>query len=116
MYDFSPYIKENTPFLKQLASTKSEKKKNRLIQEATTDQILAIIEICTNILQFNFILNKRQRRKLSKYADFYRILAKSKTEETARRKLQQGNGIVLGALLAPILTTLAEQLLSKIIK
>jgi hypothetical protein len=114
MYDFSPYVIDNTSFLKKLSSAKTERERNHLIQEATTDQILAIVEICLNILDFNYILTKQQRRKLAKYADFYRALARTNTEEAARIKLQEGRGIVLGTLLAPILTTIAEQFLAKL--
>lgn len=114
MYVFSPYIKENTPFLKKLSSTKSERKKNKLIQEATAEQVLSIVEICANILKFNFRLTKPQRKRLAKYADFYRALARIRSEDSARKKLQEGNGIVLGALLAPVLSALTEQLLSRI--
>ena len=116
MYEFSPYIRQNTPFLKELASTKSDSKKNKLIQEATVEQILAIVEICANILKFNFTLTKLQKRRLAKYADFYRELARTRTEGSARKKLQKGNGIVLGALLAPVLSALAEELITRVTK
>ena len=113
MYQFSPRIRENTAFLKRLASTKSDKKKNELIEKATADQILAIVEICANILSANFKLNKRQRRRLAQYADFYRDIAASKSETSARIKLQKGSGLALGAILVPVLSVLAQHLLSK---
>jgi hypothetical protein len=43
MYSYSPYIRENVDFLKQLAATKSDRKKNALLLQATSDQILAPI-------------------------------------------------------------------------
>ena len=116
MYEFSPYIVRNKDFLQELTSTRSEKEKNQLIREATAEQILAIIEICINILNFNYTLTKTQRRKLAKYADFYRSLARIKSEKGARKKLQEGRGIILGTLLTPIIETLAEQLISKLSK
>lgn len=115
MYEFSPYIKENTAFLKKLASTRSEEKKNKLIENATVEQILAIVEICANILRFNFTLNNNQRKRLAKYADYYRSIARSKTEKTARKRIQQGSGIALGAVLIPVLSVLAQHLLEKVI-
>ena len=116
MYEFSPRIKENTVFLKNLASTKSEKKKNQLIQNATADQILAIVEICANILKFNFTLNDKQKKRLAKYADYYRSIARSRTEKTARVKIQQGSGIALGAILIPVLGAIAQHFIEKLIK
>lgn len=115
MYDFSPYIKENAEFLQKLASTKSDKKKNTIILNASTDQILSIVEICANILKFNFTLTKKQKRKLAKYADFYRSIARSKTEKGARNKIQEGSGIALGAILIPILAELASHLVQRIV-
>jgi hypothetical protein len=115
MYDFSPYIRENSEFFTKLAATKSDKKKNDLLKGASAEQILGLVEICANILKFNFRLNRRQRRRLALYADYYRAIARSRSERTARHRLQQGSGIALGAILAPILTVLAEQLLQKVV-
>ena len=115
MYEFSPCIRENTAYLQKLASTKSEERKRQLIENATADQILAIVEICANILKFNFTLTKGQKRKLAKYADYYRSISRARTQETAKRRIQQGSGIVLGAILAPVLSVLAQQLLEKVI-
>jgi hypothetical protein len=115
MYEFSPYIKENVEFLQKLASTKSEKKKNALLLNASAEQILAIVEICANILKFNFALTKPQKRKLARYADFYRSIARSKTEKGARNRIQQGSGIALGAILVPVLAELAAHLVQKIV-
>ena len=114
MYNYSPYIKENLEFLQKLAKTRSDRKKNTILINASADQILAIVEICANILKFNFTLTKRQKRKLIKFADFYRTLARTRSEKTARRKLQEGSGIAIGTLLIPVLTTLASHLIEKI--
>ena len=114
MYEFSPYIRENLEFLQKLSKTKNDKKKNSILLSATADQILAIIEICANILKFNFTLTKRQKKKLVKYADFYRALARTRSEKSARKKLQQGSGIAIGALLVPVLASLASNLIEKI--
>jgi hypothetical protein len=114
MYQFSPYIKDSLPFLQQLTKTKSDKKKNALIIKATADQILAIVEICANILRYNFILTPRQKRRLIKFADYYRTIARSRSEKTARNRIQQGSGIALGAILLPIVGALAEHLIQKV--
>lgn len=115
MYQFSPYVKENLSFLQQLAKTKSDKKKNTLILNANADQILAIVEICANILRYNFILTPRQKRKLIKFADYYRSIARARTEPTARRRIQQGSGLALGAILLPIVGALAEHFVKKLL-
>jgi hypothetical protein len=114
MYEFTPYIKENVEFFKKLSSTKSDQRKNDLLNQATADQILGLVEICANILRFNFELNNRQKRQLARYANYYRSIARSRTERTARKRLQQGSGIALGAILVPVLSVLAQHLLEKI--
>ena len=116
MYKFSPYIEKNVSFLQKLASTKSDRKKNKILLSATTDQILAIVEICANILKFNFILTLAQKKKLSKYADFYRSIAKSKTEKSALTTLQKGSGVAVGALLYPVLSALTTAVINRLQK
>ena len=117
MYEFSPYVEENFEFLKALANTRSENRKHQLLANATADQVLAIVEICANILNSNFILNNRQRRRLARYADFYRSLSRVRTERTAKRRIlnQEGGALALGALLVPVLSVLAEHLLQKVL-
>jgi hypothetical protein len=114
MYSYSPYIRDNVDFLKQLAATKSDRKKNSLLLQATSDQILAIVEICANVLKYNFSLTGKQKRKLAKFADYYRALSRARTERSARNRLQQGSGVALAAILAPIVGALAERLIQKV--
>ena len=105
MYTFSPFVKDNYQFLATLAKSKSVVKKRRLLENASADQLLSIVEICANILKSNFTLNTRQRRRLAKYADFYRSLSRVRTESGAKRRIlnQEGGQAALGALLIPTL-------------
>lgn len=112
-YHFSPYIVKNAEYLKKLAKTKSDKKKHALILEATPDQILAIVEITANILKSNFKLTEKQKRRLAKYAESYRAISRSRTERTARKRIQEGGQLAIAALLAPVLSTIAQSLLDK---
>ena len=43
------YIIENKNYLHNICTSKSSKKLNKLIKEASDDQLLAIVEICYNI-------------------------------------------------------------------
>jgi hypothetical protein len=72
------------------------------------------VEICANILRYNFILTPGQKRRLIKFADYYRTIARSRSEKTARNRIQQGSGIALGAILLPIVGALAEHLIQKV--
>ncbi|KAL7079495.1 hypothetical protein ACQ4LE_001208 [Meloidogyne hapla] len=112
--NYSPYIRENYQFLQRLAKTSSDKKKNSLLLTASADQILAIVEICANVLKHNFTLSRRQRQKLAKFADFYRKISRTRTETSARKHLQEGGSAALAAILVPILGALAEHIVHKI--
>lgn len=113
-YNFSPYIRENYTFLQRLAKTQSDRKKNALLLTATADQILAILEIIVNVLKFNFTLTRQQKRKLAKFADYYRLIARSRSEKAARKRLQQGGSPALAAILIPVLGALAEHIISRV--
>jgi hypothetical protein len=112
-YQFSPHIVSNVKFLNKLAKTRSINKKDALILEATPEQILSIVEICANILNSNFILTELQKRRLAKYADYYRNISRARTDKTARRRIshglnQQGGQLAISAILAPVLSVLAQ--------
>ena len=112
MYNFSNYIKNNCEFLQKLAKTKSERKKQKYISIADRDKLLAIVEICTNILKANFPLKNHQRKKLSRNAEYYRKISRARTEKSARNRIQTV-AVALAAILAPVLGSLAQHILDK---
>jgi hypothetical protein len=114
-YHFPKYITDNAHFLNRLAKTKSDKVRHTLLLKATAEQILSIVEICHNILKANFVLTARQRKRLASFADFYRGIARSKTERTARHRIQEGGQLAIAALLAPVLSEIAGTLLNKVL-
>lgn len=114
-YEFSSYVVKNAEYLNKLAKTKSERKKHTLLLNATPEQILSIVEICANILKSNFALTNKQKQRLAKHADLYRSIARSRSERTARNRIQQGGQLAIGALLAPVLSVIAQTLLDKVL-
>jgi hypothetical protein len=113
MHNYSPYIINNIDYLNRLAKTKSPRKKHTLILNATPEQILSIVEITANVLRNNFTLTNKQRQRLAKYAEYYRSIARSRSERTARDRIQEGGQLAIGALLAPVLSVIAQSLLDK---
>lgn len=99
------------PFLKEVAYTRSEKRRQELLEHATPDELLAIVEICANILASTFRLTERQRRKLLPHADFIRRLSRSRSAKTARSIVQVGNGAIFSPLLIPVLLEIARFLI-----
>jgi hypothetical protein len=114
MYNYSEYIKNNCEFLQRLAKTRSDSKKQKYISLADRDKLLAIVEICTNILKANFPLKQSQRKKLARNADYYRKISRARTEKSARHRIQTGgSAIALAAVLAPVLGSVAQYILDK---
>jgi hypothetical protein len=112
----SQLIHENYQFLKSLSKIKSPKKLHRYLKHANSQQLLAIVEICLNIVCSRFQLTSRQRNRLMPYADFVRRMSRLRSEKGARKFIvQKGSGApaVFGALLTPILIELAKNLLIK---
>lgn len=103
-------------FLKQLAKTKSDKKRRKLLNSASRDQLLTLIEISTNLLS-NFNLTSRQKQKLSPFAPLVRKFSRIRSENSARKFIQQsGSGLPFAALLTPILVEAASHLISRVAK
>lgn len=117
--EFSPLIHSNSTFIQQLARCQSETKRRRLLKTATTKQLLALAEICLNIVASRFQLTTRQKKRLIPYADFVRRMGRMRSERGARKfALQRGGGAggLFAALLTPILIELGRLAGSKIIK
>uniref|UniRef100_A0A1I8BQX2 Transposase n=1 Tax=Meloidogyne hapla TaxID=6305 RepID=A0A1I8BQX2_MELHA len=88
----SQIVKNNYPFLKQLAKTRSLHKRKRLLKQATIGQLLSLSEISLNIVKNRFQLTKRQKGRLVPFADFVRRIGRVRTERGARRiVIQKGN-------------------------
>uniref|UniRef100_A0A914N786 AAA+ ATPase domain-containing protein n=1 Tax=Meloidogyne incognita TaxID=6306 RepID=A0A914N786_MELIC len=99
-----------------LAKTKSQRKLQRMLRLSNTDQLLAITEICLNIIKARLKLTSWQKNKLIPYADFVRKMSRVRSEQGARKILnQKGGGVgMFAALLTPVLIELARSLGSSI--
>ena len=112
----SQLIHDNFQFLKNLSKIKSPKKLYRYLKHANSHQLLAIVEICLNIVCSRFQLTSRQKKRLMPFADFVRRMSRLRSEKGARKFIvQKGSGApaLFGALLTPILIELAKKLFIK---
>ena len=109
-------ILKNYNFLKKLYRSKSEFGRLRLLRQANSDELLSLVEICTNIVHpSRFCLNDRARQKLSPFASTIRKLGRKRSESTTRSfvvQQQQGNGPLFLALLAPVLAEATRHLIA----
>ena len=111
----SPHIVKNSEFLTQLSKTRrANKRRLVLLQQATTEQILCLVEICLNILKARLPLKNVQKRQLHAYADTIRRLSRVRSASSAKRIIlssQKGCGSL--ASYVPILANLIMPILRK---
>lgn len=107
-------VVRNLDFLKHIAKTRSPNVRRELVEHASADEILAIVEICLNVLRSRFPLNTRQRHKLKQHADYLRRLARVRTEKSARSLLQVGDGVAIASLLIPVIAEIARTIIQRI--
>lgn len=109
-------VLNNFSFLRRICKTRSAKRRQTLINNANRDQLISLVESCSNILKGNFKLTGKQRAKLIPFASVVRKLGKTRSERGARLALQQvgsGPGFLV-PLLGPILLEAAHHLISKV--
>lgn len=108
-----PRIERNLSFLKSVARTRSEKRRWSVLERATSDELLSLVEISYNILKSRFNLSKRQREKLFPHVQFVRKLGRARSEKGARRVIQYGKGIAFSSLLVPVIAELIRVIKSR---
>jgi len=110
-----PRILENYSFLRKIAKSKSDRKRLNSLRNANRDELLALVEVCSNILSSNFNLTTRQKNKIVPFANFIRKLSRFRSESGARNfVVQKGAGIFLPSLLIPVLAEATRFLISSL--
>lgn len=114
-YTPSSLIKKNTKFLLNLAENRcSLTLCKKTIKEATSEQLLSIVEICLNILRSRFPINKSQKKLLQKKANLVRKISRLRSEKSAKQVFQKGEGIpAVAALVASFLVPILSDFVSK---
>lgn len=105
---------QNLKFLKLLAKTKSERKRRSQLRLATTSELLSIVEIALNVIKGRFNLTTKQKNRLLPHVEFVRNLGRARSEKGAKKILQRGGGILLAALITPVIIEAIRLLTSKI--
>ncbi|KAL3084403.1 hypothetical protein niasHS_008558 [Heterodera schachtii] len=80
-------VVHNYDYLKKLGKTTSEKKRRHLLNSAGCEELLALVEICLNVLNGNFCLSTKQKQRLAPFAKDIRQLARVRSERGARKLL-----------------------------
>ena len=114
---YSPTVADSYPFLHALARTKSTRRRKRILKKADANQLLALVEICLNILRDRFHLTQRQKKRMIPYVDYIRKVGRVRSERGARKLVvQKGGQLPIGlfaSILTPVIIDLAHHFLSK---
>jgi len=110
-----PRILENYLFLRKLVKSKSDSKRLKALKNANRDELLALVEVCSNILSSNFNLTTRQKKKIVPFANYIRKLSRIRSESGARKiVVQTGTGLFLPSLLIPVIAEATRYLISSL--
>src|SRR5437763_32086 len=93
----------NREFLEKLSKSRSLQKRNKMLADASAEEILTLLEITINMLKFRIKLTNQQKKKLAHHADYLRKLSRARSEKTTRNILQQDGGSVLPSLVLSFL-------------
>jgi hypothetical protein len=103
----SKRLQKNQPFLHLLARS-SAKRRKKLLQQATKEELTTLFEICLNILRGHLPLTPQLHRKFKKEQNTMRKLADKKVSIGYKKKLINQKGGFLGGLAAITLPILAQ--------
>lgn len=106
----SQHVKTNAHLLKVLANSNPKLRKS-ILQKASVGLLRSLCECCLNVLNGNVKLSSHQKRKLSRHRNKLRTLADHRVSTRKKKKLLIQQGGFLGALLGPVLSSLAGLLL-----
>ena len=102
----SRHVKSNAHLLKVLAECSPELRKS-ILQSASNSLLTSLCECCLNVLNGNVRLTSHQKRKLVRHKHKLRTLADRKIARKRKKQLLIQQGGFIGALLGPVLSTLA---------
>lgn len=90
-----PRTKRNFPFLYRLSKCRSAKKRWEMVQNASPDELMAIVDIGSNIAKDRFKLTAKERRYIETFRDPLKKLGRVRTRASALKAIQTGEGIVV---------------------
>lgn len=107
----SKCVLKQLPKLNELAHAKPKVRK-QILEKANLVLIKSIVECIDNVLKGNIFLKKQCKDKLKKYKSILRKIFSAEKKLSAKKKIivQSGGGF-LPALLAPVITVLADRYL-----
>lgn len=107
----SKHVVANLPKLKSLIHLTPQKRRDQL-EKANLQFIKSIVECVENVMKGNIQLKKECKDRLKKYKNILRKIFNSEKRLKVKKEIiVQSGGAFLPALLAPVITILAERLM-----
>ena len=103
-------VRNHAHMLKVLSESSPRLRKS-ILQHADSNLVKCLCECSLNVLKGNVSLSPHQKRKLSRHKQKLRALANPKLSKAKKKKLLIQQGGFVGALIGPVLSTLAGLLL-----
>ena len=109
-------IVRNYKDLYRLSKSKSAKQRKAILKQGGMDLSKCICECVLNVIKGNVSLKAGQKKTLHRHRKDLRLLAGKKTVAATKKKILNQRGGFLGAVLGPILASLAGSLFSGLTK
>lgn len=107
----SQHVVSHLPKLKNLIQS-TPRKRRELLEKANLKFIKSIVECVENVMKGNIQLKKECKVKLKKYKTILRKIFNSQNKLKVKKEIiVQNGGAFLPALLAPVITILADRLM-----
>jgi len=110
----SKRLHRNEGIISDLSRFRKPEKRNKVLKEANNDQIIALIECVSNLMNGAVPLSKQQKYKLKPHQNILRTISKERRMKKAQQLLVQHGGL-LPAILIPIISAIATGVLSETI-
>ena len=102
-------------FLSLLAKAKQKNKRDQLLDFASNDQVLAVIECIYNVLRGAVPLASKEIGNLRKHRKPMRYLCDKKTSVREKRRVLKQKGGFLGFLLGPIISSVLSSVVKPLV-
>lgn len=104
MYFLEPHLN----LLKELAKKKTPEQQQLFVLNCPPEDIRLLVEICFNLLKGNIHLTPSQKSHLTQFASSIRKFSRQRSAPSARKIVQEGQGLPLAAIASIVLSELAN--------
>jgi hypothetical protein len=90
-----PRANRNLDFLIQLSLDRSPKRRWSMINTASEDELMAVLDVCANVIRKRFDIDKKYRDRVKRHMENMKKLSRVRSTRGAVRAIQMGEGITI---------------------